>query len=251
MCVSDTWTTHMRETLGAEPQTVSNGVDLERYCERASPGDGALRQRLGIVGAPVVLAVGGVEERKNTLMLLDAFALLRKTSPSAQLVIAGGASLLNHDMYTQRFVARAAQHGFATGPGQPVVVTGPLDDDAMPAIFRLADVVSMVSLREGFGLVVLEALASGTPVVVSQIAPFTEYLDSSVCCWAQPDDAASISDALSQALGSRGGIDFVHAVPALLGRFSWAASARRHLDIYLQWLAVQPFACTKEQLCQS
>ncbi|CAE6815412.1 D-inositol-3-phosphate glycosyltransferase [Paraburkholderia domus] len=242
MCVSDTWTTYMRETFGAEPRTVSNGVDLDRYGERAASDDTALRQQLGIVGTPVVLAVGGVEERKNTLMLLDAFALLRETRPDAQLVIAGGASLLDHDTYSQRFATRAAQHGFAIGHGQPVVVTGPVRDEVIPALFRSADAVSMVSLREGFGLVVLEALASGKPVVVSQIAPFTEYLDTSVCCWAQPDDARSIAAALSRALDSRGGLDFVHAVPALLDRFGWAASARRHLDIYLQWLATQPLA---------
>jgi glycosyltransferase involved in cell wall biosynthesis len=97
---------------------------------------------------------------------------------------------------------------------------------------RRADVVSMVSLREGFGLVTLEALAAGAPVVVSQIEPFTGYLDERVCCWAQPDDTASIADALRRALHGRGGIDFEHAVPELLARFSWHESARRHIALY-------------------
>jgi glycosyltransferase-like protein len=240
LCVSEMWSRRMREDFRVDATSVTNGVDVERYRATGATDDCALRQRLGIAGAPIVLAVGGIEERKNTLTLLDAFALLRKTCPAAQLVIAGGASLLDHDAYTRRFVERAAVHGLLIGPADPVVVTGPLDDAVMPGLFRCADVVSMVSQREGFGLVVLEALASGKPVVVSDIAPFNEYLDAKLCCWAQPNDPASIAQALARALHARGGIDFDHAVPMLLRRFNWSASAQRHVDLYRQWLAIQP-----------
>jgi glycosyltransferase-like protein len=231
-CVSDAWTRKMRDEYGVTASVVNNGVDVMRF---RSSGDPDACMKLGVIGKPVVLAVGGIEERKNTLQLLEAFALLRQTHPNAQLVIAGGASLLDHDAYTRRFIARAAQRGLRIGQGEPIVVTGPLDDAAIPALMRRADVVSMVSLREGFGLVTLEALAAGAPVVVSQIEPFTGYLDERVCCWAQPDDAASIADALRRALHGRGGIDFEHAVPELLARFSWHESARRHIALYANY----------------
>ncbi|OUL96569.1 MSMEG_0565 family glycosyltransferase [Paraburkholderia hospita] len=231
-CVSDAWTRKMRDEYGVTASVVNNGVDVMRF---RSSGDPDACMKLGVIGKPVVLAVGGIEERKNTLQLLEAFALLRQTHPNAQLVIAGGASLLDHDAYTRRFIARAAQRGLRIGQGEPIVVTGPLDDAAIPALMRRADVVSMVSLREGFGLVTLEALAAGAPVVVSQIEPFTGYLDETVCCWAQPDDAASIADALRRALHERGGIDFEHAVPELLARFSWHESARRHIALYANY----------------
>jgi glycosyltransferase involved in cell wall biosynthesis len=152
-------------------------------------------------------------------------------------VIAGGASLLDHDAYTRRFIARAAQLGLSIGPHESVVITGPLEDAALPALFRSADVLAMVSLREGFGLVVLEALACGTPVVASKLAPFTEYLDDTTCNWADPHDAASIADALLRVIRGAGHTDFAQAVPALLARYSWADSARRHVDAYRGWLA--------------
>ncbi len=60
-------------------------------------------------GAPVFLALGGVEERKNTIRLLQAFQALRLQHPSARLVIAGGASLLDHDAYQARFAGSAAR----------------------------------------------------------------------------------------------------------------------------------------------
>lgn len=241
LCVSASWTREMKATHGIEAATVSNGVDLRRFTKHADAEDVALARRLGLRGdGPIVLSVGGIEARKNTLALLEAFAVLRRTLPQAQLVIAGGASLLDHDAYTRRLLERAAQLGLSPGPHEAVIVTGPLEDAVMPALFRRADVLSMVSLREGFGLVVLEALASGTPVVASAIAPFDEYLDDTTCCWADPTDVASIADALLRALRPDSGIDFDHAVPALLSRFSWSASARLHLDAYREFVAKRP-----------
>ncbi|MGL1213324.1 glycosyltransferase, partial [Vibrio parahaemolyticus] len=88
-----------------------------------------------------------------------------------QLVIAGGASLLDHSDYQQRFdAALAALAVPADGPA-PVIRTGPLAQPDMPALYRLADALAFWSLREGFGLAVLEAMASGVPAVVSRIAP--------------------------------------------------------------------------------
>ena len=245
LCVSEMWATEMRSAYGIDAVTVPNGVDVERFCAREQAHDDAsLRQRLGINsdGGPIVLAVGGIEARKNTLSLLEAFAAVQRVLPRAQLVIAGGASLLDHDAYTRRLLQRAAELRLSIGPQESVVVTGPLDDAAMPALFRSADVLAMVSLREGFGLVVLEALASGTPVVASAIAPFTEYLNDNTCYWADPADVESIAAALLRALSAQGSsdanaTDFKHAVPALLARFNWTASAQRHVDIYRRFIA--------------
>ena len=249
LCVSELWTSAMRSAFGIDAITVPNGVDVERFSPRETGKERAhdnalLRQRLGINSddGPIVLAVGGIEARKNTLNLLEAFAAVQRVLPRAQLVIAGGASLLDHDAYTRRLLQRVAELGLSIGPQESVVVTGALDDAAMPALFRSADVLAMVSLREGFGLVVLEALASGTPVVASAIAPFTEYLDDSTCYWADPADVESIAAALLRALAAPGSpgantTDFEHAVPALLARFNWTASAERHVDIYRRFVA--------------
>lgn len=231
LCVSRLWQQRLQDELGVQAHCVNNGVDLTRYSRRPDAHDRALAQRLGLRGGPVFVAVGGVEARKNTRRVLQAFALLRPALPQAQLLITGGASLLDHADYVHAFRDDLRDSGLSEGAGGDVVITGVLDDADMPSLFRLADVLVMASTREGFGLVVLEALASGTPVVASRIAPFTEYLDDDSASWADPLDTASIARAMQQALDpARAAL--LRTPPAVCHRYSWAASAARHVDLY-------------------
>nr|WP_315185084.1 MSMEG_0565 family glycosyltransferase [uncultured Albidiferax sp.] len=228
LCVSRVWQT----TLAAQGITaleVPNGVDAARYSPLAQSTDADLAQRLGIrTDGLVLLCVGGVEERKNTVRVLQAFIQLRAQMPQLQLVIAGGASLLDHSRYAQAFHAQLQ----SSGATQDVLLTGPLLDADMPGLFRLADVVAMPSLSEGFGLVVLEALCSGVPVVVSRIAPFTEYLQGQDARWADPLDTTSIARAIQQALLGRDAQRIQASATRLAAQFSWQRSAALHTDIY-------------------
>lgn len=242
LCVSRLWRDVLRDEHGIDAAVVHNGVDCARFTPQADAGDRSVAERHGVRGdGPVVLAVGGVEQRKNTIQLLDAFASLHAERPGAQLVIAGGASLLDHDAYAADFIARARAAGLAVGAGRPVVLTGTVPDADMPALYRAADVLAMPSLREGFGLAVLEALASGTPVVASRIAPFTEYLNrdgADDCVWADPHDAMSIAAALREALApARAAALAAGGVPTVCRRFGWPASAARHVALYRAGMA--------------
>lgn len=233
LCVSGLW----RETLWREHRIdaalVDNGVDRRRFTARPGAGDAALVARLGLrPGGPLFVALGGIEQRKNPLRVLDAFVAVRARRPQAQLVIAGGASLLDHQPVRRAFDAALQANALPVGPGQAVVLPGPLPDDDVPALLRVADAVLMPSLTEGFGLVVLEALCCGTPVVVSRIAPFTEYLGASDCCWADPHDAGSIAAAMLRACAPRRAAQLAQALPAACVRHDWTASAARHVALY-------------------
>ncbi|HSI57224.1 MAG TPA: MSMEG_0565 family glycosyltransferase [Ideonella sp.] len=233
LCVSRLWQHTLRDVHGVEAALVPNGVDLQRYSPRATPQDAAVALAHGLrPGTPVFLSVGGIEERKNTLRQLEAFIALRHELPTAQLVIAGGASLLDHDAHGARFHALLRASGLAH---DAVRLTGPLSHADMPSLFRLADALLMPSLREGFGLVVLEALASGTPAVVSRIAPFTEHLQGTAqLAWADPTDAGSIARAMREALALP---DFQEP-PAVCRQHGWARSAECHAALYRAGLAV-------------
>jgi glycosyltransferase-like protein len=237
LCVSPGWCLTLKGDFGIDAALVANGVDCERFVRAPQARDAALVARLGLrPRAPLFLAVGGIEARKNSVRILEAFLQVRQTTPGAQLVVAGGASLLDHSACERDFHALAASAGLAPAPGGDLVLTGPLPDDDMPALFRSADALLMPSLREGFGLVVLEALACGTSVVVSRRAPFTEYLDETVAAghalYADPLDAGSIAHAMRQAVEPARRASLAHAVPPVCRQYSWAASASRHVALY-------------------
>ncbi|MET0982676.1 MAG: MSMEG_0565 family glycosyltransferase [Telluria sp.] len=232
LCVSSLWQETLRHEHGIDSALVSNGVDTARYTRRAEERDVLLRERLRLGAGPVFLAVGGIEPRKNTIGILRAFMLVRAAVPQAQLIIAGGVSLLDHGVYGKEFASLAREAGLAQGVGQPLQVLGRIDDADMPSLFRLATALVFPSLREGFGLVVLEAMASGTPVVVSRVAPFTDYLPEAACAWADPGDPESIANAMRDACDAQEAARLRAAGTAVCSQYSWRGSALRQLDLY-------------------
>jgi glycosyltransferase-like protein len=225
LVVSDLWRRRVEAGFGREATVVGNGVDLTRFSALNDGREAALRNRYKLDGGAILLALGGVEARKNTAVTLQAFADLLTTYPDARLVIAGGATLLDHSAYQSAFREALA----ALGPAADRVhVMGPAPDADMPALYRLADAYLSPSLQEGFGLCVIEALASGRPVVASEIEPFTSYLQPNEAHWCDPSSPASVAAAMRAALGA-GPAAFG---PATAARFPWSRVANKHLPIY-------------------
>jgi glycosyltransferase-like protein len=228
--VSGMWRQWLARELGRNACQVGNGVDIGRFSPTPDATDAALRARLGLAAnTPMFLAVGGVEERKNTIRLLQAFSALRSQHPSCRLVIVGGASLLDHDAYQAQFADALAQNGL---PEDAVVRTGPWPQELMPALYRAATSLVFPSTKEGFGLVVLEAMASGVPVVTSRIPPFIEYLDGDDVSWCDPFDTSSIAAAMAASLDpSRRGHCIARGFE-IAAEHDWARTAQAHLASY-------------------
>ncbi|UOA07121.1 MSMEG_0565 family glycosyltransferase [Methylobacter sp. S3L5C] len=233
LCVSRGWYKNLANDYGINAIQVNNGVDTLRFNSVLQPDDQILLSRLGLdCGGPLFLAVGGIEARKNTLRIFTAFCVVLKQLPRAQLIIVGGASLLDHGQYRDQFDKAVADSGIEVGSGKSLVLTGPLPDQDMPPLFRLADALVFPSLAEGFGLVVLEAIVSGTPVIVSRQEPFTEYLQMQDCLWVDPEDSDAIAVAMLQALTAFPNAGLQACAQRLSDEFSWENSAHTHLNIY-------------------
>jgi UDP-glucose:(heptosyl)LPS alpha-1,3-glucosyltransferase len=187
-----------------------NGVDLERFHPRPQDtGARELRDVLGIAsGERMCLAVGSGFVRKG----FDLLVRLWRTAPPAETHLV----LVGRDERLERFRQAA---------GARVHVLGPRDD--VPVLMAAADVVCVPSRQEAFGNVVLEALASGTPVVTSRLVGAAELLapplDALVV--ARPDDVPALGDALTRALGAAHAT-YAAAARAAAERHPWS----RHLD---------------------
>ena len=225
--VSALWQKTLKEKHGIASTIVGNGVDTDRF----SPDVDAtgLKRKLGLPAGPIFLAVGGIEARKNTLGMLEAFRQIRAIRPYAQFVIAGGASLLDHRGYQGEFRAALASLGEHAAA---VHILRTIADEDMPALYRLADTLVFASIKEGFGLVVLEAMASGIPTVVSSIAPFTEYLSADDAVWCDPTHPASIAEAMVISLMPPVRQRLIQRGRAIAALHSWQRTAAAHLSAY-------------------
>ncbi len=229
LVVSPHWRESLEEQFGRAATVIGNGVDRRRFSAERQPGDRELRRALGLQDGPVFLSIGGVEQRKNSVGILAAFAEAFARRPDAQLVIAGGSSLLDHGAYQALFAERLAASGLPAGA---VRQTGPVADADMPALYRSADALVFPSLKEGFGLVVLEAMACGLPVVTSSIRPFTDYLGRDDVAWCRPDEPRSIADAMLSVLQPEVRDRLVARGALVAGRHDWRRVAEAHLPIY-------------------
>jgi glycosyltransferase-like protein len=229
--VSDLWRGRVAATYGIDATVVPNGVDVERFTPVSARAREELRDRLGYGEGQLFLSIGGIEARKNTLATLEAYARVRARHPNARLAIAGGASVLDHAAYRRAFDARVAELGLRFG--DEITVTGALRDDEIVALLRAAHAFVFPSLVEGFGLVLLEALACGTPVVTSAIAPFDEFLTSDDAQLVDPRDLGAIARAMLRSLEPDVAEATATRGPALARGFAWSASARAHVAAYL------------------
>lgn len=265
LCVSPLWQGVLKDQWQRDAGLVPNGVDTVRFTPASgdpmqTAQDDAQLRALALDPAhtgPLWLSVGGIEERKNPERLLRAFAAVQggitlddvvafdkasaldatptpttdtTTHPDARLVIAGGASLLDHDAYATRF--QATLNALPEATRARVHLTGPLPDGALPALYRRVTALAMPSLREGFGLVVLEALACGTPAIVSRIRPFTDHLALHEALWADPLSVADLARALRLSLRADARASVLDAAPDVCARFAWSRSAELHEHHY-------------------
>ncbi|MBD0267919.1 MAG: MSMEG_0565 family glycosyltransferase [Cyanobacteria bacterium Co-bin8] len=230
LCVSQFWQEALWADYGIRTERVFNGVDTLRFSPIPDGTEGALAASLGLKGGPTYLTVGGIEPRKNSIRLLQAFAQVLKRLPEAQLVIAGGATLFDYQPYRQTFLETAAELGIQ--PGSSLALPGVIADRDLPVLYRLADAFVFPSLKEGWGLVVLEAIATHLPILTANQAPFTEFLTPDQALLVDPESVDAIANAMLQVAQPKVRQRLIDNSRGVCDRFTWIRSAQHHITAY-------------------
>ncbi|WP_170219950.1 MSMEG_0565 family glycosyltransferase [Mycolicibacterium hodleri] len=222
ICVSDAVAAEVRAGWGLSPTVIPNGVVAQRFTDAAADDGvaavqrGEWRRRLG----RYVLAVGGIEPRKGTIDLVEAYHVLRQRFSDVKLVIAGGETLFDYRDYRADFDGRCADLGV-----EPLIL-GAIEDDELPSLVASCSVFAFPSTKEGFGLAAMEALAAGRPVVTRDLPVLREVFGDTVSYGSTPTAFAQL---MAEAVES--GVDPAPG-RALATSLTWEAAARRHVEFY-------------------
>jgi D-inositol-3-phosphate glycosyltransferase len=224
---------HLARHLGADVErirVIPCGVDLELF----QPGDArAARGRLGLEGEHVLLFVGRLTPIKGLATLLRALAVIKAdglASADVRLVVVGGDGDERWDGERARLRRLAAELGVSAW----VDFRGPQPQAALPDYYAAADLCLMPSLYESFGMVALEAMACGIPVVGSRVGGLSVTVQDGVTGLLVPEgDVRAIAGGIGRLLSDTGRRARLGAQAAEWAqRFGWPAITRAVVELY-------------------
>jgi D-inositol-3-phosphate glycosyltransferase len=210
-------------------KVIPAGVDLELFYPRDKND---VKEKLGIYENRVILYVGRIEPLKGIDILIEAVGLLEDPADT-RLVIVGGS--LEDDAELEKLKALSERLGIQ----EKVTFAGSVAQDVLPDFYSAADAFVLPSYYESFGLVALEAMACGTPVVVSRVGGLKTFIKQGetgyLVPWRCPEPFAQRLDmllanpALKESMG--------RAARAQALDMSWSGVADRILDLYSYLMA--------------
>lgn len=191
---------------GERTECIVTGVDFARFAS----GDRAAAKAAVQVDGPLILSVGALIPLKGHQILIDAIATL----PGVRLWIAGEGP---HRAQLEAQIARL-------GLGDQVRLLGSVPHAELPTLLVAADAMALASEREGLANAWLEALASGTPVVIPDVGGARQVVRSAVSGRIVARTPEAFAAALAELLASPADLA---AVRASVAPFTWAANSER------------------------
>lgn len=180
--------------------------------------------KFGIAHAPYFLYVGRLEERKNIVRIVRAFALFKKSYGTAHVLVLAG-----KPGYGYAHIQESIRSSDARAD---VVETGYISEEEKQVLLRSADCLLFLSLCEGFGLPILEAQSAGVSVVASNIPAISEVAGAGAFL-VSPFDEEKISEAIFRAVSQNfERNDILKKGKVNTERFSWEQCARETAQLF-------------------
>jgi D-inositol-3-phosphate glycosyltransferase len=234
ICATEHERSLLRQLYAADPAKVSViplGVDLERF----RPLDKTeARARLGVDSGRIVLFVGRIEPLKGIDILIEAAALVESDLDCSVIVVGG-------DSGSQARVNRLRELARERGIAERVRFVGAVEHERLPLYYSAADVCVVPSHYESFGLVAVEAMASGLPVVASRVGGLTGTVRDGetgyLVPWLCPEPFAERIELLLENEPLRRNLG--EAAREAVARFRWENVVTSLLDLYDELLGVR------------
>lgn len=170
-----------------------------------------------------ILYLGTLEPRKNIETILKAYNQFKKENTRVKLVMAGSKG------WKYESIFQVAQE---LGLEKDVIFTGYVDEVDKWAIYKMAELFVFPSLYEGFGMPVLEAMASGIPVITSNSSSLPEVVGENGCM-VDPYDYLQISEYMNKIISDRAfKSELITEGLKRAKEFTWEKSAKKMLSIY-------------------
>ncbi|MGI8916811.1 MAG: glycosyltransferase [Chloroflexota bacterium] len=236
---------HMLSQYRVDPHKISLaplGVDTSIF----KPGDrGWARAGLGLTGKQLVFSVGRIEPLKGMDTLVRAAGLLVQDDPSLRQrlrVLIGGGHVDDDDPSGCTELDRLRALIDRLGLAEVVQLLGAVPQPELPRYYAAADCVVVPSHYESFGLVAVEAMACGTPVVASRVGGLgLSVKDGETGFLVPARDEAAFADRIGRLLRSPELIARMGCAAAVAGRaYSWRAVADRIVNLYAQFGKICP-----------
>lgn len=218
--VSETTKDDLVRVYGINPShvTVTPLAPANECSSTPRAEDEEVLRRYGVKDS-YVLCIGRLERKKGTATLVRALCRDARLK-ELQLVLVGKPGTGAEEVYEA--IERVGK--------DRVLVIPSVGADELPSLYRRATMCAVPSLYEGFGLPVLEAMASGTPVVASDIPVFREIGDGAIW-FAEPGQEPSFSEAMCQVIDKKYEVDkLIKNGLIKASNYSWPQTARRTVD---------------------
>ena len=206
---------------GEKIYQIPSGVDVNAAQQSTAPEIDRLRHHKG----PVIGYIGRVDPRKGVQYLIQAFKKFHQRYPDSLLFLAGGSRQAYNKVIQKQIQDFALENA--------VILLGRIEGSILP-YYKLADILVIPSLSEGIPITMMEGMASGVPLVVSNLPGITAFIGQEpYVYWSRPADPDSIYQALDQALQQpRQTLKMVLAAENFAATFSWLEVAKRYLNVY-------------------
>lgn len=223
-------------------EVVPPGADTEMFTPGSHRNTERSRRQLGLPQRTKVVAfVGRLQEFKGPQVLIRAAAELfrRDENRDLRVLICGGAS--GASASNSYYLDMVREKGL----GGRVRFLSPRPPEELVAVYQAADIVAVPSYNESFGLVAMEAQATGTPVVAARVGGLPVAVsDGHTGLLVDGHSAEAWADALAELLDDDARrIDMGRAAVEHAQKFSWAASAQRLLQVYQRALTLELTGC--------